>query len=85
MNYKSTNRRNWQRVPKQRVYTAQLEDVTLVYLKALEVKQALWVNSCGRRIKIMDEGYLWIDVCEPRQNYVVTITLTMSKRSFSGI
>ena len=51
----------------------QLEDVTLVYLKALEVKQALWVNSCGRRIKVMDEGYLWIDVCEPHQNYVVTI------------
>lgn len=53
----STDRRRWSRVPQQHVEIKRGGSTTLVYLKALVVKEPLKVSCCGQQIKIMDTGY----------------------------
>jgi predicted RNA-binding protein associated with RNAse of E/G family len=68
----STDRRGWPRVPRQQVEVGQVGGTTLVYLKALEVREPLSVSCCGQQIKIMDVGYQWLSICEKGARHIVT-------------
>lgn len=68
----STNRGGWSRVPKQRLEVRQVGNTTLVYLKALSVREPLTVPCCGQPVKIMDVGYQWLTICEVGARHIVT-------------
>lgn len=68
----STDRRRWSRIPQQHVEIKRVGGTTLVYLKALKVKEPLTVSCCGQRVKIMDAGYKWLSVCEKGTRYIIT-------------
>ena len=72
MKQKSTDLRHWQRVPKQKLFLKTLDQLTLVYLQALEVSEPLWVKCADRAIKIMDNGYQWLFICQFDKPYCVT-------------
>lgn len=68
----STDRRRWLRVPRQHVEIKRVGSTTLVYLKALVVKEPLSVTCCGQRVKIMDTGYKWLFICQAGARHITT-------------
>ena len=51
----------------------QVGATTLIYLEALGVLEPLFVHNCGKTLKILDTGYLWLFICEAGKNHIVTV------------
>ncbi len=73
MKLKSTNRKNWQRVPKLETRVLQVADMSLVFVRALEVTAPLVVSSCNKQICIMDTGFVWLYICKQNAKHILTV------------
>lgn len=73
MKLKSTNRKNWRRVPKLETRVLHLVDLSLVFVRALQVVAPLVVRSCNKRICIMDTGFVWLYICKKDAKHILTV------------
>ncbi len=60
MKRKYLNWSGWSRVPESTVTVRRVPGGVLTHLDAHEVREPLWITSCGLKSKILDAGYRWL-------------------------
>lgn len=84
MKRKYAHRPNWKRVLARRMAIEKFETEAfcgqIVLIAIDRVREALWVNLCGIKQCVVDDGYSWMTIFPKDKNYVVTAMFNKEKQ-----
>jgi uncharacterized protein len=75
MKRKFLDRRGWKRIIEQSTQIERIEQPEegwMALIKMKSVSQPLYVNNCGRKLKVADNGFQWLHFMPDHEEYVMT-------------